>query len=252
MEAIPAVDIRGGRCVRLLRGDYAAETDYGDPIAQAERLAREGATRLHLVDLDAARSGGTENAALIAQIASRLDIPVEVGGGIRERARAEDLLSAGVDRVVLGTAALEDPDFARALAKDFPGRVVIGLDHRRESSAMGEQRVVAVRGWEQASGRDLASAIELYADVPIGAFIITDITADGTLAGPDLVGYELALATTSSPVIASGGIGTLAHLEALARLDHDGHRLVGVVIGKALYSGAMTLQEAIATCAASG
>ena len=191
-----------------------------------------GTRWIHVVDLDANPFGKSAPtiADVIATIASRLQVPIELGGGIRDRTRAELLLSTGIDRVVLGTAALEDPDFARGLAADHPGRVVIGLDHRRSALAGLETRVVAVRGWEKTTGLDLEAAIALYEGAPIGALIITDITADGTLAGPDLAGYQLALSLTSSPIIASGGIGTLAHLEALAVLEHQGRGLAGVVI----------------------
>jgi phosphoribosylformimino-5-aminoimidazole carboxamide ribotide isomerase len=250
MEAIPAIDIAGGRAVRLLKGDFANSTDYGEPLAHAERLVNDGATRLHVVDLDAARTGDASNIETVIAIARRAGVPIEVGGGVRDRDRAERLLDAGVDRVVIGTAGVENPELVIALATQYPNRIVLGLDHRRVELGGKAARVVAVRGWEQESGLELLTLLGRYDGAALAAVIITDITVDGTLEGPDVEGYRLVLDQTSIPVIASGGIGNLEHLRALAAID-VGKGLSGVVIGKALYEGKMTVREAIEACAAS-
>lgn len=250
MECIPAIDIRAGRCVRLLQGRFDQETDYGDPLVQAKRLVAEGASSLHVVDLDAARSGEPVNQVLVLDIAAAVEVPVQAGGGIRSIERAEQLLGAGVARVVIGTAGVEDPRFTRELCTRHPGRIVLGLDHRRANKDGVEVRLVAVRGWEAQSSLELTEVLGRYEDLELAGFVITDITVDGTLAGPDMAGYELALSKTALPVIASGGIGSASDLKALAALGRDGARLSGAILGRALYSGALSLKEAIAACAA--
>lgn len=243
-SCIPAIDLRAGRCVRLLRGDFAEETVYGDPVAQARAYEAAGARLLHVVDLDAARSGrpSEENRAAVAAILEACDLPVQLGGGIRDEATAEGALGAGISRVVVGTAGVEDPALVRRLAERHPGRVVAGLDHRRTPEG---RRVVAVRGWLEASGIDLEDALAAIEGAPLAGVVVTDITKDGTLEGPDLAGYEVALRATGAPVIASGGVGSLAHLRALAGLEAAGRCLAGVVIGRALLAGELTLAEAI-------
>lgn len=247
---IPAIDLRGGRCVRLLRGDFAEETVYGDPVAQAKAYAAAGAELVHVVDLDAARSGtaSEENRAAVAAIVASCDVPVQLGGGIRDEAAAEAALSAGIARVVVGTAGVEDPGLVRRLAERHPGRVVAGLDHRRTADG---RRVVAVRGWLEESGIDLDDALAAVDGAPLAGVVVTDITRDGTLEGPDVAGYEAALAATAAPVVASGGVGTLDDVRRLAGLSSAGRRLAGAVIGRALLSGAFGLAEAIevASCA---
>jgi len=249
MECLPAIDLRGGRSVRLLRGDFDAETTYGDPVEQAVRYEKAGATRLHVVDLDAARTGAPTNAEVVAAITRTVAIPVEVGGGVRTAERAEELFGAGVDRVVLGTRAVEEPAFALELATAYPGRIALGLDHRRVTVDGAERREVAVRGWEAGSGRDLFEVLAAFETAPFAAVIATDIGQDGTLEGPDLAGYVALLGATSIPVIASGGVGTLADLRSLRALGVDGRRLAGAIVGKALVEGAFTVEEAVATCA---
>ncbi len=248
-RCIPAIDLRGGRCVRLLRGDFAEETVYGDPLAQALAYEAAGAALLHVVDLDAARSGqpSAENRAAVAAIVEGCAVPVQLGGGIRDEGAAEAALSAGIARVVVGTAGVEDPALVRRLAERHPGRVLAGLDHRRTD---GGRRVVAVRGWVEESGIDLEDALAVLDGAPLAGVVVTDITRDGTLEGPDLAGYEAALSATSTPVVASGGVGTLDHLRRLAGLTTAGRRLAGVVVGRALLSGALDLGEALAATAA--
>lgn len=238
MELFPAIDLRGGRCVRLHQGDYGRETVYGDdPVAQAKVFEAEGATWIHVVDLDAARTGDPINREVIARIARSVDVPIQSGGGVRDEAAASALFDAGVTRVVIGTAALEDPDLVRSLAAHR--RIAVGLDARG--------RDVAVRGWEQQSGRDIVDVVAEFADAGVDAVIVTEIGRDGTLDGPDVEGLALMLGSTSIDVVASGGVGSLDDLARLAALVVDGRRLAGAIIGKALYERRFTLTEALET-----
>jgi len=242
MELFPAIDLRGGRCVRLYQGDYDRETAYGtDPVAVAQAFAAAGASWVHVVDLDAARTGVAENREVVGQIARAVapGTAVQAGGGIRDHAAAEALWAAGVTRVVLGTAAVENPTLVRELAAEHP--VAVGLDIRG-----GE---VAVRGWTEGSGRTLGDVLAGYADAGVDAVVVTEIGLDGTLAGPDLELFATVLeAPGGIDVIASGGVGTLAHIEALASLTAGGRRLAGAIVGKALHDGAFTVGEAVAAC----
>jgi len=241
VDLFPAIDLRGGRCVRLYQGDYDRETVYGDdPVAQARAFADAGAPWIHVVDLDAARSGTPVNRAAIAAIAAGVDVPVQTGGGVRDEAAAEALFEAGVQRVVIGTAALEDPAFVARLARQHP--VAVGLDARG--------REVAVRGWEQGSGRDLLDVAREFADVGVEALVVTEIGRDGTLAGPDLHGLGEVLAASPLPVVASGGVGTLEHLRQLAALRAGDRSLAGAIVGRALYEGAFDLRDALAAVSA--
>lgn len=244
----PAIDLQGGRCVRLLQGDFAAETVYGDAVAIAERYAAAGAAVLHVVDLDAARTGVRANAAVVREIVAAIDIPVQLGGGLRDEDAVADAIADGVARVVVGTAAVEVPGLVARLAAVHPGALVVGLDHRRAPDARRSGREVALRGWSEASGRDLLDALDALGDAPLAGVLMTDITVDGTLAGPDLSGYALALGASAHPIIASGGVGSAADVAALAALDVNGRRLDGVVIGKALLSGALDFAEARRAC----
>jgi phosphoribosylformimino-5-aminoimidazole carboxamide ribotide isomerase len=246
---IPAIDIRDGRCVRLLQGDFSAETVYGDPLEVARGFAAAGAELLHVVDLDAARRGEPVNDALIAALTAAVDVPVQVGGGVRSRDRATALFAAGVARVVLGTAAVEDPGFATELATSYPGAVVVGLDHRVVELDGVARRVVAVRGWEESGGVELTAALAALGDAPVAGVVVTDITRDGMMSGPDLFGYRELLGLTALPLIASGGIGSPSDLTALAALESGGRSLVGAIVGRALVSGAMSFAEAVDACA---
>lgn len=238
---IPAIDLRGGRCVRLLQGDFSAETVYGDPVEQARAYEAAGAELVHVVDLDAARTGEALNAPVVAAIVEACSVPVQLGGGIRDEAAAEAALASGVARVVLGTAGVEDPALVVRLAERFPGRIVAGLDHRLVEG----RRVVAVRGWAEASGIELEDALGALAGAPLAGVVVTDIGRDGTLEGPDLEGCAAALEASELAVIASGGVGRLEDLARLARLEAGGRRLAGAVVGRALLSGAFSLAEAI-------
>ena len=241
MQLFGAVDIRGGRCVRLHRGDYGAETVYDDdPVARAVDFAGRGAGWIHVVDLDGARSGQPDNAAVVAAIAGAVDVPVQAGGGVRTVATAEAWFAAGVDRVILGTAALRDPGLVRDLARSH--RIAVGLDARAGD--------VATDGWLQGSGRSVLDVARSFASDGVDAFVVTDISRDGTLGGPDIEGLESVLDAVPVDVIASGGVGRLADLRALAGLEgRDGRRLGGVVVGTALYEGRFTVAQAVATLA---
>jgi len=234
----PAIDILGGRCVRLLQGDYGQETVYGnDPVAQARAFQDAGATWVHIVDLDAARTGDPVNRPVVAEVAATLDVPVQAGGGVRTLDDARTLFDAGVSRVVMGTAAIEDPDLVDQVA-DL-GRVAVGLDIRGEE--------VAVRGWTEGTGLLLTDAFERFSNRGTDAFVITQIERDGTLQGPDLEGLAAALATTGVDVVASGGVGRPSDLKDLADLAVAGRRLAGIILGRALYEGTVDLAAAIQT-----
>jgi phosphoribosylformimino-5-aminoimidazole carboxamide ribotide isomerase len=248
MECLPAIDLRGGRCVRLLRGDFAEETVYGDPLELARAFVEAGAPALHLVDLDAARGAEATNAAVVGQLLSALPVPVQVGGGVRDASRATALLDLGAARVIVGTWAVESPEAVRELAARHPARIAIGLDHRRAAGG-GAAREVALRGWSEGGGTDVAEVLDVYAGSPLGAVVVTNIALDGTLEGPDLEGYAELLGRSTLPLVASGGVGTVADLVALRRLEVGGRRLAGAVIGRALLSGAMTIAEAVDACA---
>ena len=234
----PAIDILGGRCVRLLQGDYGQETVYGnDPAAQARAFQDAGATWVHVVDLDAARTGDPVNRPVVAEVAATLDVPVQAGGGVRTLDDARTLFDAGVSRVVMGTAAIEDPELVDQVA-DL-GRVAVGLDIRGEE--------VAVRGWTEGTGLLLTDAFERFSNRGTDAFVITQIERDGTLQGPDLGGLAAALASTEVDVVASGGVGRPSDLKDLADLAVAGRRLAGIILGRALYEGTVDLAAAIQT-----
>jgi|SRR5271165_5355114 len=256
MDLLAAIDLRGGEAVRLVQGDFGREQGYGDPVDLARRFVKGGARWLHVVDLDAARTGEPVNREVVLEIAARAGVPVQAGGGVRAAVDVDELLGAGVGRVVLGTAALEDPDLAVDLAERHPGRVALGLDYRRRDDGALE---AASRGWTAGSGRTVSELLERVGAAALGAVVVTAIERDGTLAGPDLDGLADVLSLTGLPVVASGGVGSAADLRALAALgvapatpDGPVRRLAGAVVGKALVDGRVELGEAIAACATSG
>ena len=235
MQIIPAIDLLNGQCVRLHQGDYEKVTHFSaDPIEQALEWQRQGAQRLHLVDLDGARSGEPINHPLVRRITETLDIPVQLGGGIRNAEKAAELLSCGVDRIILGTVAVEQPELVMELAQRYPQRVVVGIDARNG--------LVATKGWTQASQVDATVLAEKFNGIGLAALICTDIATDGTLEGPNLQFLRLMAKASGTPVIASGGIGDLTDLLSLLPLEADG--VVGVIVGRALYDGKVNLQEA--------
>jgi phosphoribosylformimino-5-aminoimidazole carboxamide ribotide isomerase len=248
MELYPAIDLRGGRCVRLAQGDYDAETVYGDdPVAVALQFADAGARWIHVVDLDAARTAVPVNRNVIGAIADAVagrNVRVQSGGGVRSVEGAAALWAAGVARVVVGTAAVEDPDLVAALADRQPGGVAVGLDTRD-----GE---VAVRGWRAGSGLGIDDVLGRLGHAGVAAVIVTDIGRDGMLAGPDVDGLAGVLAATDLDVIASGGVRSAADLAGLAGLRVGDRRLAGAIVGKAIYEGHLTVREGMAACAASG
>jgi phosphoribosylformimino-5-aminoimidazole carboxamide ribotide isomerase len=231
--------VRAGRAVRLTRGDFTAETVYDDdPVAVARAFAAVGAEWIHVVDLDAARTGEAANLAVIEAIAAAVPCRIQAGGGVRSLEAAGALLLAGADRVVIGTAAVENPELIDDLCVTHPGRVAVGLDARG--------RDVATRAWTSASGRDLLDLARQFEDRGVSALIVTEIGRDGTMTGPDLDQLGAVLDATALPVIASGGVGRLEDVARLAALTSAGRRLAGVVVGRALYEGRFTLAEALA------
>lgn len=239
MDLFGAIDLRGGRVVQLAQGDFGRERAYGeDPVGVAVAYAAAGAPWIHVVDLDAARSGAPVNRSTVGAIAAAVDVPVQSGGGVRDVGAAEALLAAGVARVVVGTAAVEDPDLVTRLAELHPGRVAVGLDARG--------RDVAVRGWAQTSGADLLDLATRFADVGVSALVVTEISRDGMLGGPDLRALAAVLGVAAVDVVASGGVSSLDDLRALAALDVDGRRLAGAIVGTALYEGRFTVEEGVA------
>lgn len=236
MLVIPAIDLKGGKCVRLLRGDLQAETVYGDdPVAMGRRWQEAGARYLHVVDLDGAVSGTPVNGAAIAGLCSALSIPVEVGGGVRTIERAGAVLALGADRVIFGTAALEQPALVADACRRFPGRVAVGIDAREGK--------VAVKGWLETSdvtAIDLARKLE---GAGVACIIYTDIERDGTQQGVNVAATRALAEAIEIPVIASGGVGSLADIEALLPCEAAG--VTGVIVGRALYTGAVRLEDAL-------
>ena len=236
MEIIPAIDLLDGACVRLHQGDYAQVTRFSDdPVSQALSWQDQGATRLHLVDLDGAKRGEPVNDVAVRAIAAALEIPVQLGGGVRSLERAEALLDCGLDRVILGTVAIEQPDLVATLATRYPGRVVVGID--------AKDGRVATRGWIEQSQVLATDLAKQFSNVEIAAIITTDISTDGTLAGPNLDALRAMAEASGVPVIASGGIGCMGDLLSLLPLEPLG--VTGVIVGRALYDGRVDLAEAI-------
>lgn len=232
IDLYPAIDLRDGKVVRLLQGDYDQQTTYGDdPVAVARSFAEAGARWIHVVDLDAARSGSPVNRPVVAAIAAALAgvASVQTGGGVRTVGDAQLLADAGVARVVMGSAAVADPSLVEAAARVVP--VAVGLDHRN-----GE---VAVHGWTEGSGVQLSDALGWFPSA--AAFVITDIARDGMLTGPDVEGLAAAARATTIPVIASGGVSSLADIAALRVVPG----IAGVITGKAIYEGRFTVAEAM-------
>ena len=224
--------------MRLLRGDFDAETIYSDdPVAVATRFEAEGAAWIHVVDLDAARTGEARNLHVIEQICAAVRIPVQSGGGVRNDIAARRLLDAGVRRAVLGTAAVEHPELVERLARAFPNRIAVGLDARGHD--------VATRGWVEGGGADLITLAKRFASSGVGALVVTEIGRDGTLEGPDLEQLASVLEAVDIPVIASGGVGTLDDLRALAELQAGDRKLAGAIAGRALYEQRFTVAEAV-------
>lgn len=234
----PAIDLRAGRAVRLRRGDFTDETVYDDdPVALARAFAAAGAQWLHVVDLDAARTGEPANLAKVEAIVEAVPCAVQTGGGVRSVGAADALLAAGAQRVVVGTAAIERPELVEELCRLHPGAIAVGLDARG--------REVAVRGWTEDAGIDLVDAARRFTDVGVAALIVTEIVRDGTMEGPSIDQLAAVLEATDVPVIASGGVGSLGDLAALASVEVAGRRLAGAIAGRAIYEGRFTVAEAL-------
>ena len=234
MILFPAIDLKDGQAVRLLRGDMGQATVFNDrPEAQARAFAGAGARWLHLVDLDGAFAGEPRNAPAVEAILAAVTVPVQLGGGIRDMGGVERWLGRGVARVILGTAAVEDPGFVREAARAYPGRVALGLDARGGR--------VATRGWATDSGADLTDLARSYEDAGVAALIYTDIARDGAMEGPNVAATAALARAVSIPVIASGGVSSLADLVALREAGGIG----GTIVGRALYDGAVDLAQAL-------
>jgi phosphoribosylformimino-5-aminoimidazole carboxamide ribotide isomerase len=238
LEIWPAIDLRGGKCVRLQQGDYQRETVFGeDPAAMARHWVAQGAQRLHLVDLDGARTGRPENLSAVRAIVEASGVPCELGGGIRDEATIRELLAAGLCRLVVGTLALREPDWFRKMCRLFPGRLVLGIDAR--------DGFVATDGWlstSQTSAIDLAGQ---FAREPIAAVVYTDIATDGMLTGPNVEAMRQMKQSVQWPVVASGGVSSA---DDVARLTEAG--MDGCIIGRALYEGRLDLAAALAAAGA--
>jgi phosphoribosylformimino-5-aminoimidazole carboxamide ribotide isomerase len=234
----PAIDIRDGKAVRLIQGDYDQETAYDDdPVVAARRWVDGGARWLHVVDLDGARAGEPVNLEHVRRIVAAVGIPVQLGGGLRDSKKVEEAISSGAERIVLGTAAVRDPDLAAAIAGAHGDRVVVSVDSRSGK--------VAAEGWTEASDLDTAEVIAALAERGIRRFVYTPVDVDGLMEGPDLDSLREAAKATGGELIYSGGVGSLDDLRALAELGVD--NLGGVIVGRALYEGRFTVAEAQAT-----
>lgn len=242
MDLFPAIDLRGGKVVQLTQGDFAQERVHGDdPVAVALSFVDAGARWIHTVDLDAARTGEPVNRHLIAAIAAAVPVPVQAGGGVRSLDAASALADAGVARVVIGTAAVADPDLVAAVAARQ--RVALGLDVRGTE--------VAVHGWEAGSGVEWTDALRRLSATGAEAVVVTQIEVEGLMGGPDLTGLTEVLAATDLEVVASGGVGTLADLLALDAIEAGGRRLAGAIVGTAIYEGRLDVADAVAALAGS-
>jgi phosphoribosylformimino-5-aminoimidazole carboxamide ribotide isomerase len=232
-EVIPAVDMQDGDVVQLVQGERGTEKRYGDPVEAATRWVEAGAKTLHLVDLDGAFEGERENAAAVEAVVEAVDVPVQLGGGIRTAADARDLLERGVDRVILGTAAVENPEVVAEISETHPGQVMVSLDARD-----GE---VVVSGWTEGTGLDPAEAAARYEELGAGAILFTDVDVEGQLAGVQTAVTRRVVEVVDVPVVASGGVATLDDVRALRDAG-----AAAVVVGTALYEGQFTLEEAMA------
>lgn len=233
MQIWPAIDLRGGKCVRLQQGDYGRETVFGDdPAEMARRWVAEGAQCLHLVDLDGARHGNAANQPAIEAILAAVQIPCELGGGVRDEATIQRWLTAGLQRLVIGTKALKEPAWFRAMCRRFPQRLVLGIDARSGR--------VATDGWLEVSSLPATAMAREFAAEPLAGIIYTDIAKDGMLAGVNLSAMREMREAVALPVIASGGVSSVADVRELARIG-----MAGCIIGRALYEGRLTIRESI-------
>lgn len=236
MDVIPAIDLLGGKCVRLYQGDYEQSQVFNDdPVVVAKRWIDEGATRLHLVDLDGAKEGTPVNMSVIADIVQAVDVPVQVGGGLRDRQRVIDVFSTGVTYAILGTVAVESPQLVAELCQEFPGKIIVGIDARNGK--------VATRGWLETSTIEAIDLAQRMAHAGAAAIIYTDIHRDGTMQGPNMQALREMAEAIPIPVIASGGISNLSDVLGLVALEPVG--VTGAITGRAIYTGDLSLKEAV-------
>lgn len=236
MEVIPAIDLLEGRCVRLYQGDYQQSQVFDEnPVAVARQWVEQGATRLHLVDLDGAKAGHPVNQAAIEAIVRAVSVPVQVGGGLRDRESVKTLLDLGVQRIILGTVAVEQPELVVQLCREFPEQIVVGIDARNGK--------VATRGWLETSTVDAVPLAQQMAEFGVAAIIYTDIHRDGTMQGPNREALRELADAVGVPVLASGGISSVTDLLNLLALEPRG--VTGTIVGRALYTGDLSLKEAI-------
>lgn len=236
LELLPAVDVKDGRAVRLVQGELSKESVYGNPLEVALEFQAAGAQWLHLVDLDAAFGRG-ENSAQLAEVVGKLDINVELSGGIRDDASLHRALATGCKRVNLGTAALENPEWTARVVAEYGDRIAVGLDVRG--------RILSARGWTK-DGGDLFETLARLDNDGCARYVVTDVGRDGTLTGPNLELLTSVCQATTRPIVASGGVSSLADIAALADMTSIG--IEGAIVGKALYAGAFTLQDALEVC----
>ena len=234
MKLIPAIDLMDGKCVRLLKGDFNKSKQFSNnPATQAKLWEEQGATSIHIVDLDAARSGKASNDKSIISIREATNVPIQIGGGIRSEERIKELFSFGIDKVIIGTSAIENRKLVNEITSTFPRKIIIGIDSK--------QGKVSTRGWLKQSDVYALDLIKDLSSLKISSFIVTDIDTDGTLDGPNVAFIKEVLKQTNIPVIASGGIGSLSDLSALTKFESFG--LEGVIVGKALYEKKFTIKE---------
>jgi len=236
MIIIPAIDLKGGQCVRLSQGDMDRATVYSEnPAEMAKTWHGMGARRIHVVDLDGAVSGQPKNRDAIEAIVSSVSVPVQLGGGIRDNETIEAYFSCGIDRVILGTAAIRDPGFLEESCQSWPGKIIVGID--------ATDGMVCIQGWTEKTAMSVVELVKKIAQLPLAAIVFTDIKRDGMLTGPNIESTALLARSTHIPVIASGGVSRLEDIEALLTIEQFG--VSGVIIGRALYTGNLDLRECI-------
>ena len=240
MQVWPAIDLRGGKCVRLRQGDYQQETVFHDnPVEVARTFQAAGAKHLHLVDLDGAREGLPVNLPAVQDIAAEVGIEIELGGGVRDEQSISELLNFGLSRLVVGTSAIKDPEWFRETCRKFPGQLVLGIDAR--------DGLVATDGWLETSDVSAITLAQQFLGEPLAAIVYTDIATDGMMSGPNVAAMQAMQQAVALPVIASGGVTTLDDVRALAQAG-----MAGCIIGRALYEGSFELNDAIAVASAGG
>ena len=236
MLIIPAIDLKGGKCVRLIQGKMDEETVFSDsPLKVAKRWEKLGAKLIHVVDLDGAVSGKPGNKELVAEIARSLSIPVQIGGGIRDFKTAQAYFLDGIDRIILGTVAYDNRQLVSELSKSYPGKIIVGID--------AKNGMVAIKGWVEITEKKAIELAKEYENLGVAGIIYTDISKDGMMIGPNIDAIKEFASAINIPVIASGGVSNIDDLKKIAEISH--YRIKGVIVGKALYTGAIDLREAI-------